>query len=99
MSVMIVGVGMPVPSERLSAIRTCYDQHFGSGFDYACRIPGMQKVLQAAGRVIRSEKDRGMVILADERYHQMEYASLLPQEWIIHDEDIAAAVRQLEENE
>jgi hypothetical protein len=94
--VMIVGVGMPVPSQRLSAIQDCYERHFGAGFDYAFRIPGMQKVLQAAGRVIRSETDRGVVVLMDERYHQPGYAALLPAEWQITEEKISKAVRQLE---
>jgi len=85
MGVMIVGVGMPVPSARIHAVRACYQAHFGDGFAYACRIPGMQKVLQAAGRVIRSETDRGIVMLMDERYFQPEYRALLPSEWRISD--------------
>jgi Rad3-related DNA helicase len=79
--VMIVGVGLPVPTLRLRAVQACYARHFGDGFAYACRIPGMQKVLQAAGRVIRSETDRGLVLLLDERYFEPDYARLLPGEW------------------
>jgi len=94
---VIVGVGLPVPSARINAVRACYQKHFGDGFAYACRIPGMQKVLQAAGRVIRSETDRGMVLLLDERYYQREYASMLPQQWRISDGSIAGAAAKLEE--
>ena len=50
----VIGMGLPVPTARLNAVRTCYQRYFGDGFAYACRIPGMQKVLQADGRVVRS---------------------------------------------
>ena len=65
----VIGMGLPVPSARLAAVRACYQRHFGDGFAYACRIPGMHKVLQAAGRVVRSENDRGIVLLLDDRYY------------------------------
>lgn len=94
---VIVGVGLPVPCARINAVRACYQTHFGDGFAYACRIPGMQKVLQAAGRVIRSETDSGIVLLLDERYHQWEYASMLPAEWQVSDGSIAQAALALEE--
>ena len=57
----------------------------------------MHKVLQAAGRVIRSEADKGMVLLLDDRYYQPEYEALLPPEWQLYDEDIALAAKRLEE--
>jgi len=94
---VIVGVGLPVPSARVNAVRSCYQEHFDDGFAYACRIPGMQKVLQAAGRVIRSETDKGMVLLLDERYQQWEYASMLPSEWQISNGTIAEAAAKLGE--
>lgn len=97
--VMIVGVGLPTPSARIDAVRECYQRHFGDGFAYACRIPAMQKVLQAAGRVIRSETDRGVVLLLDDRYTQPEYEAMLPDEWQMYDNDIALAVKHLEEGE
>ena len=98
-NVIVVGVGLPVPSAHTQAVRECYQKYFGDGFGYACRIPGMQKVLQAAGRVIRSETDRGMVVLIDDRYFQSEYASLLPAEWRERNESIVQAARALEEFE
>ena len=51
------------------------------GFDYAYRYPGMNKVLQAAGRVIRTKEDRGVVLLLDERFLQRAYQELFPWEW------------------
>jgi len=94
---VIVGVGLPVPSARINAVKSCYQKHFGDGFAYACRIPGMQKVLQAGGRVIRSETDSGIVLLLDDRYFQREYAALLPEAWREGSDDIAKAASRLEE--
>ena len=54
------------------------------GFDYAYRYPGMNKVLQAAGRVIRTEEDRGVVALLDERFLERDYQRLFPREWEDH---------------
>ena len=93
----VVGMGLPVPSARLAAVRACYHRHFGDGFAYACRIPGMHKVLQAAGRVVRSESDRGIVLLLDDRYYDPAYAALLPDSWQLCDEDISLAAQRLEE--
>ncbi len=93
----IVGVGLPVPSIRINAIKSCYDKRFGDGFSLACRIPAMHKVLQAAGRVIRSERDHGMVLLLDDRYYEPEYEALLPCEWHLWNENIRLAAESLEE--
>ncbi len=96
---IIVGVGLPVPSLRLKTVQACYQRHFGDGFAFACRIPGMQKVVQAAGRVIRAEEDRGIVVLADERYFLREYEQLLPEHWRFCKESISQANRRLTEGE
>ncbi len=56
----------------------------GSGFDYAYKFPGMNKVMQAAGRVIRTEQDRGIVVLIDDRFGQVGYKKLFPKEWDAH---------------
>ena len=93
----VIGMGLPVPTARLNAVRTCYQRYFGDGFAYACRIPGIQKVLQAAGRVVRSESDRGIVLLMDDRYYDPAYVALLPASWQLYDEDIALAAQRLEE--
>ncbi len=74
----IVGIGLPQVNEEQEALRAYYESAFGDGFAYAYRYPGMQKVLQAAGRVIRSEQDTGVVLLIDERYGDRSVFSLLP---------------------
>ena len=78
---MIVGVGLPGLSFENNMIRDYYNQKLGSGFDYAYSYPGMNKVLQAAGRVIRSSEDRGVIVLIDSRYAGYKYRSLLPRAW------------------
>jgi len=78
---VIVGVGLPgISLERELILRHFSDQQM-PGFDYAYRYPGMIRVLQAAGRVIRTENDRGVILLIDRRYSQPRYNSLLPREW------------------
>ncbi len=96
---IIVGVGLPTPDIKLNTVRAYCDQRFGDGFGYACRIPGMQKVLQAAGRVIRSESDRGIVTLVDARYGEKEYASLLPPQWRLWRGSISEKAAVLDEKE
>lgn len=58
-----------------------YQHRNGGGFDYAYRYPGMNKVLQAAGRVIRTAEDTGVILLLDERFLQSDYKALFPREW------------------
>ena len=55
--------------------------NYNNGFDYAYTYPGFTKVVQAAGRVIRSENDRGIVILIDERFTYSKYLQLMPSHW------------------
>jgi DNA excision repair protein ERCC-2 len=78
---VIVGVGLPGISLENDLIRDHFDQSTGHGFEYAYLYPGINRVLQAAGRVIRSETDRGTVMLLDERYATARYRSLLPGHW------------------
>lgn len=77
----IVGVGLPQVNPRQEILRRYYDETCGRGFDYAYRYPGMNKVLQAAGRVIRTASDRGVVLLLDDRFAQPEYRRLFPKHW------------------
>ena len=79
--VMVVGTGLAKPDPEQLALQTWYSQQGADGFLCASQIPGMQKVAQAAGRVIRSEKDRGVVILADDRFRQADYLRLMPAAW------------------
>jgi DNA excision repair protein ERCC-2 len=71
-------VGLPQVNEEREAIRQRASEQGLAGFDVAYRHPGMHKVLQAAGRLIRSEEDRGVLLLCDERFSQSAYRSLLP---------------------
>lgn len=75
---IIVGVGFPKISNEGDIIRNYYED---KGFDYAYIYPGINKVMQAAGRVIRTETDKGRILLIDDRYYTLKYRSLLPKEW------------------
>ena len=78
---IVVGVGLPGLSPERDLIRAHFDRTDQGGFDYAYRYPGINRVLQAAGRVIRSSRDRGMVLLIDERFGFSAYRNLLHRHW------------------
>lgn len=78
---IIVGVGLPQVGTEQDVLRDYYEAETGMGFEYAYQYPGMNKVLQAAGRVIRTEQDRGLVLLIDTRYRYSSYRRLLPPHW------------------
>ena len=78
---LIVGTGLPQIGNEREILRQFYDRRDGSGFDYAYRYPGMNKVLQAAGRVIRTVSDAGVVLLLDDRFLWRDYQALFPREW------------------
>ena len=78
---IIVGTGLPQISNERQILKDYYDERGLSGFDYAFRYPGINKVLQAAGRVIRTQEDRGIILLLDERFLQADYTPLFPREW------------------
>ena len=77
----IVGTGLPQVGQERELLKEYFDKQGLSGFDYAYRFPGMNKVLQAAGRVIRTAEDIGIVLLLDERFLQASYKALYPREW------------------
>lgn len=77
----IVGTGLPQIGSEREILKEYYDEKANMGFSYAYRYPGMNKVLQAAGRVIRTKTDRGIVLLLDERFLQRAYQELFPTEW------------------
>ena len=77
----IVGVGLPAISLENDLIREYFNRELNAGFEFAYLYPGINRVLQAAGRVIRTEKDRGVILLIDQRYGTHRYKSLLPQNW------------------
>lgn len=93
---IIVGVGIPRLSVERGLLAEYYQDKCEQGYAYAYTYPGMNKVLQAAGRVIRREDDRGIVVLIDDRYATPEYARLFPPHWrgmrFVGD---AAALREL----
>lgn len=78
---IVVGTGLPQISNERTILKDYYDAENGCGFDYAFRYPGINKVLQAAGRVIRTTEDTGVILLLDERFWQREYDLLYPREW------------------
>jgi DNA excision repair protein ERCC-2 len=77
---VIVGVGLPGISPERDLIRDHFDGR-GAGFDFAYRFPGLNRVMQAAGRVIRTEHDRGVLMLIDQRFEYAGYHGLLPTHW------------------
>lgn len=79
--VIIVGTGLPQIGNEREILKNYYDEVSGMGFDYAYRYPGMNKVLQAGGRVIRTLQDVGVILLLDERFLQSSYRGLFPREW------------------
>ncbi|MDD7113773.1 MAG: ATP-dependent DNA helicase [Lachnospiraceae bacterium] len=81
LGVLIVGNGLPQICNEREMIRTYFDRRGKKGYDYAYRYPGMNKVLQAAGRVIRTAQDIGIILLMDDRFLQRENQVLLPEEW------------------
>ena len=78
---IIFGVGLPGLSNERNIIRDYYDNRGESGYDNAYAFPGMNNVLQAAGRVIRRVDDKGVVVLADDRYTEEKYKALFPPHW------------------
>lgn len=79
--VCVVGTGLPQVCNEREILKRYYDDRLGTGFAYAYTYPGFNKVLQAAGRVIRTVEDRGVVLLLDERFNSRDYDALYPREW------------------
>ncbi len=77
----VVGVGLPQIGPEPDAIRDYHSENGGHGFEYAYQFPGMNKVLQATGRVIRTAQDRGVALLIDSRFTTPRYLSLFPPHW------------------
>ena len=79
---IIVGVGFPMVSIENNIISEYFKEN---GFDYSYTYPGINKVLQSAGRVIRTENDKGRVLLIDRRYKSPKYKFILPKEWEVEE--------------
>ena len=86
----IVGTGLPQVCTEREILRQFYEENGKNGFDFAYRYPGMNKVLQAAGRVIRTTEDEGVIVLLDDRFLHQESTALFPREW----EDCVVTDRQ-----
>ncbi|MBN1274843.1 ATP-dependent DNA helicase [Candidatus Woesearchaeota archaeon] len=79
--VVIVGLPLQRPDLESEALIKYYDEKFGKGWDYGYLFPSFNKALQSAGRCIRSETDRGVIIFLDERYAWPNYKRCFPQDW------------------
>lgn len=79
--VVVVGTGLPMVCTEQEILKTYFEEREEKGFDYAYQYPGMNKVLQAAGRVIRTAEDRGIILLLDDRFLRREVQELFPREW------------------
>ena len=78
---IVIGVGLPTLSFERDLIKKYYDEKSGDGYLNSYVNPGMNRVMQAVGRVIRSESDKGMILLIDDRYLQKTYRDLFKNEW------------------
>jgi DNA excision repair protein ERCC-2 len=77
----VIGPPLPVFDLEQEEKRKYYDQTYGNGFDFAYTYPAMAKAVQAAGRVIRTESDRGLIVLMDGRFIEPAYSRVMPQDW------------------
>lgn len=89
----ILGVGLPQLCLERDTLRDAFEKSYGAGYDYAYRYPGVGRVLQAAGRIIRTETDRGALLLIDDRYQSDAYRELLPASWLVEPVWNAAMIR------
>ncbi len=78
---IIIGTGLPQVCREREMLKDYFDAHGLRGFDYAYLYPGMNKVMQAAGRVIRTDEDEGVILLLDERFQDVRYQEVFPREW------------------
>jgi len=78
---VIIGTGIPQISFERNIIKDFFDKKYNSGYDFAYKYPGFNKILQSAGRVIRTEEDRGTVLMIDSRLCQITYIRLFPEHW------------------
>ncbi len=78
---VIAGTGLPQVCTEREILKQYFNVADMDGFDYAYLYPGMNKVLQSAGRVIRTESDRGVILLLDDRFRAMRYREVFPREW------------------
>ena len=94
---IIIGTGLPMVCHERDILKRHFDEDGFNGYDYAYKFPGLNKVLQAAGRVIRTARDVGIVVLLDERFLETHYLRMFPREWsdykIVSVNSVSNAVR------
>ena len=82
--VIVVGPGLPRMGYEQELHRHYFEEHYGRGFEYAYLYPGLARVIQAAGRLIRRFEDQGVIVLVGERFSERPYVDLLPRDWYDH---------------
>ncbi len=80
-AVFVVSPGLPQFDTERQILKAYYEKAYSHGFSYAYLIPGMTRVIQAAGRLIRSETDRGVIVLIGRRFQDGRHARYLPADW------------------
>lgn len=90
---IIVGVGLQKPDIKSELIMEYFDEKYSLGYEYAYLYPAIQRILQASGRVIRSETDKGIIMLIDKRYFSKKYTNLLPTDWKFVDKNYTEALK------
>ncbi|MGN0506167.1 MAG: ATP-dependent DNA helicase [Lachnospiraceae bacterium] len=90
---VIVGTGLPMVCNEKELFRFYFDESKGSGFEYSYLYPGMNKVMQSAGRVIRTTEDCGAILLLDERFLTSAYQNLFPREWFPYETVTCATMK------
>ena len=95
--VIVVSLGLPGLNVKTQLIADHYRQQGNDGYDFAYRYPGFSRVLQTAGRLIRSESDSGIVVLVDDRFKQSFYRSLYPETWeMVYPENLSALLLEVD---
>jgi DNA excision repair protein ERCC-2 len=89
--VLVVGPALPPVGLERDLLANYYEERYGQGFRYASLVPGMTRVVQAAGRLIRRPEDRGVIVLLDRRFRWKEYQEMLPADWVVEVADDPAA--------
>jgi len=89
--VIVVSPGLPQFNADRELLKAYYQETYGHGFSYAYLVPGMTRVIQAAGRLLRSDEDRGVIVLVGRRFTDARYARLLPDDWTAG--DVSSLVR------
>jgi Rad3-related DNA helicase len=82
---VVIGPGFPQVGFERAVMREYFEREYERGFAYAMVYPGMQRVIQSAGRVIRTPDDAGVIVLADRRFADAELAACLPAHWYRYD--------------